>query len=108
MHWTTLRNRAVGVAAFAMCGIADAQGIADPWVGTRIDAMRIVLAIPPDAPAGAGAFKERARGVLDLYPGTSFRNLFRHLRGVRHAPDSRRPEAIRWQCARALNSGTQG
>jgi hypothetical protein len=76
MQWTILRNLVIGVAAFAMCGIAGAQVIADPWEGMRIDALRIVLANPPDALAEAAAFEERARGVLDLYPGTSFRNLF--------------------------------
>jgi len=76
MQWTILRTLAIGVAAFAMCGIAGAQVIADPWEGMRIDAVHIVLANPPDAPADAAAFEERARGVLDLYPGASFRNLF--------------------------------
>jgi hypothetical protein len=76
MQRTILRNLAIGVAAFAIRGITGAQVIADPWEGMRIDAVRIVLANPPDAPAEAAAFEERARGVLDLYPGTSFRNLF--------------------------------
>jgi hypothetical protein len=76
MQWSTLRNLAIVATSFAMCAMACAQVIADPWEGMRIDAVRIVLANPPDAPVEAAAFEERARGVLDLYPGTSFRNLF--------------------------------
>jgi hypothetical protein len=76
MQWAAVRNLAIGVASFVICGAAGAQGIADPWEGMRVDAVHIVLANPPQGAAETVAFEERARGVLDLYPSTSFRSLF--------------------------------